>query len=523
MKITNVETLNKKLEDMRVAQKKYASYTQEQVDKIFKAVSLAANDSRIKLAELAVEETGMGILEDKVIKNHLACEYVYNKYKDEKTCGVLEEDLSFGIQKIAEPLGIVAAIIPTTNPTSTTIFKALICLKTRNVVIFSPHPRAKNCTIETAKLILDAAVKAGAPENIIGWIDTPSIELSKLVMENSDTILATGGPGMVKAAYSSGKPAIGVGAGNTPVIIDETADIKTAVSSILLSKTFDNGVVCSSEQAIIAIEKIYTKVKKELLYRGAYLLNKKETEKLRSIMFVNHSLNSDIVGQSAFKISELAGFKVPEATKVLIGEVEKIDVHDPFGHEKISPILGLYKAADFEDALVKASEILEKCGGIGHTSVLYTDEFISKHRIQKFGAVMKTSRALINTPSSHGAVGDVYNFKIEPSFTLGCGSWGGNSVTDNVGIKNLLNIKSVALRRENMLWFRVPQKIYFKYGCLPSALQDLKYMNKKKAFIVTDKVLYKLGFLKRTYCCFWCGCLNSCFRSLCFSTCYRIY
>lgn len=498
MEVTNVETLNKKLKDMRIAQEKYASFTQEQVDKIFKAVSLAANDSRIKLAELAVKETGMGILEDKVIKNHLACEYVYNKYKDEKTCGVLEEDLSFGIQKIAEPLGIVAAIIPTTNPTSTTIFKALICLKTRNGVIFSPHPRAKNCTIETAKLILDAAVKAGAPENIIGWIDTPSIELSKLVMENSDTILATGGPGMVKAAYSSGKPAIGVGAGNTPVIIDETANIKTAVSSILLSKTFDNGVVCSSEQAIIAVEKVYNEVKKELLYRGAYLLNKKEAEKLRATMFINRSLNSDIVGQSAFKIAELAGFKVPEETKVLIGEIEKIDVHDPFVHEKISPILGLYKSTDFEDALVKADEMLQKCGGIGHTSVLYTDEFISKHRIQKFGAVMKTSRALVNTPSSHGAVGDVYNFKIEPSFTLGCGSWGGNSVTDNVGIKNLLNIKSVALRRENMLWFRVPPKIYLKYGCLPSALQDLKYMNKKRAFIVTDKVLYKLGFLKST-------------------------
>lgn len=496
MKVTNVETLNKKLEDMKIAQRNYACYTQEQVDEIFKAVSLAANYSRISLAELAVEETSMGILEDKVIKNHLACEYVYNKYKDEKTCGVLEEDLSFGIQKIAEPLGIIAAIIPTTNPTSTTIFKALICLKTRNAVIFSPHPRAKKCTIEAAKLMLDAAVKAGAPENIIGWIDEPSIELSKLVMENSDTILATGGPGMVQAAYSSGKPAIGVGAGNTPVIIDETADIKAAVNSILLSKTFDNGVVCSSEQSIIAVEKTYDEVKKEFSYRGAYILNKKETESLREIMFVNNSLNSDIVGQSAFKIAHMAGFKVPEETKVLIGEIEKIDKHDPFSHEKISPILALYKVCNFDDALLKASELLEKCGGMGHTSVLYTDEFISNHRIQKFGAVMKTSRALINTPSSHGAVGDVYNFKIQPSFTLGCGSWGGNSVTDNVGIKNLLNIKTVALRRENMLWFKVPQKIYFKYGCLASALKDLKYMNKKRAFIVTDKVLYKLGFLK---------------------------
>lgn len=496
MSVKNVEDLMKKLKEIREAQKKYATYTQEQVDEIFRQAAMAANNARIELAKMAVEETGMGIVEDKVIKNHFASEYIYNKYKDEKTCGVIERDNSFGITKIAEPIGVIAAIVPTTNPTSTAIFKALIALKTRNGIIFSPHPRAKKSTIAAAKIVLEAAVKAGAPEGIIGWIDEPSVELSQCAMRESDLILATGGPGMVKAAYSSGKPAIGVGAGNTPAIIDETAHIKMAVNSILLSKSFDNGVICASEQSVIVIEDIYDEVKKEFAERGAYLLKKNEVDKIRKIILVNGSINPNIVGQSACKIAEMAGIKVPESTKVLIGEVESVEADEPFAHEKLSPILALYKAKNFTESLDKAVKLVE-LGGFGHTSVLYTDQIKSKDRIAKFSEVMKTGRTIINMPSSQGAIGDIYNFKLAPSLTLGCGSWGGNSVSENVGVKHLLNIKNVAERRENMLWFRVPEKIYFKYGCLAMALKELKDMNKKKAFIVTDKVLYNLGFVDK--------------------------
>ncbi|QIB27348.1 bifunctional acetaldehyde-CoA/alcohol dehydrogenase [Caloranaerobacter azorensis] len=496
MSVKNVEDLMKKLKEIRKAQKKYATYTQEQVDEIFRQAAIAATNARIELAKMAVEETGMGIVEDKVIKNHFSSEYIYNKYKDEKTCGIIERDNSFGIVKIAEPIGVIAAIVPTTNPTSTTIFKALIALKTRNGIIFSPHPRAKKSTIAAAKIILEAAVKAGAPEGIIGWIDEPSIELSQCAMRESDLILATGGPGMVKAAYSSGKPAIGVGAGNTPAIIDETAHIKMAVNSILLSKSFDNGVICASEQSVIVIEDVYDEVKKEFSERGAYLLKKNEIDKLRKIILVNGSINPNIVGQSAYKIAEMAGIKVPENTKVLIGEVESVEASEPFAHEKLSPILALYKVKSFSEALDKAEKLVE-LGGFGHTSVLYTDQVKSKDRIAKFSEVMKTGRTIINMPSSQGAIGDIYNFKLAPSLTLGCGSWGGNSVSENVGVKHLLNIKNVAERRENMLWFRVPEKIYFKYGCLAMALKELKDMNKKKAFIVTDKVLYNLGFVDK--------------------------
>jgi acetaldehyde dehydrogenase/alcohol dehydrogenase len=496
MSVKNVEDLMKKLKEIREAQKKYATYTQEQVDEIFRQAAMAANNARIELAKMAVEETGMGIVEDKVIKNHFASEYIYNKYKDEKTCGVIERDNSFGITKIAEPIGVIAAIVPTTNPTSTAIFKALIALKTRNGIIFSPHPRAKKSTIAAAKIVLEAAVNAGAPEGIIGWIDEPSVELSQCAMRESDLILATGGPGMVKAAYSSGKPAIGVGAGNTPAIIDETAHIKMAVNSILLSKSFDNGVICASEQSVIVIEDIYDEVKKEFAERGAYLLKKNEVDKIRKIILVNGSINPNIVGQSACKIAEMAGIKVPESTKVLIGEVESVEADEPFAHEKLSPILALYKAKNFTEALDKAVKLVE-LGGFGHTSVLYTDQIKSKDRIAKFSEVMKTGRTIINMPSSQGAIGDIYNFKLAPSLTLGCGSWGGNSVSENVGVKHLLNIKNVAERRENMLWFRVPEKIYFKYGCLAMALKELEDMNKKKAFIVTDKVLYNLGFVDK--------------------------
>jgi acetaldehyde dehydrogenase/alcohol dehydrogenase len=496
MSVKNVEDLMKKLKEIREAQKKYATYTQKQVDEIFRQAAMAANNARIELAKMAVEETGMGIVEDKVIKNHFASEYIYNKYKDEKTCGVIERDNSFGITKIAEPIGVIAAIVPTTNPTSTAIFKALIALKTRNGIIFSPHPRAKKSTIAAAKIVLEAAVKAGAPEGIIGWIDEPSVELSQCAMRESDLILATGGPGMVKAAYSSGKPAIGVGAGNTPAIIDETAHIKMAVNSILLSKSFDNGVICASEQSVIVIEDIYDEVKKEFAERGAYLLKKNEVDKIRKIILVNGSINPNIVGQSACKIAEMAGIKVPESTKVLIGEVESVEADEPFAHEKLSPILALYKAKNFAESLDKAVKLVE-LGGFGHTSVLYTDQIKSKDRIAKFSEVMKTGRTIINMPSSQGAIGDIYNFKLAPSLTLGCGSWGGNSVSENVGVKHLLNIKNVAERRENMLWFRVPEKIYFKYGCLAMALKELKDMNKKKAFIVTDKVLYNLGFVDK--------------------------
>ena len=494
MKVTNVESLLHRINKLRDAQRIFSGYTQEKVDEIFRAATMAANDSRIKLAKMAVEETKMGIVEDKVIKNHFSAEYIYNQYKDMKTCGVIDRDETFGISKVAEPIGVIAAIVPTTNPTSTAIFKTLIALKTRNAIIISPHPRAKNSTIAAAKIVLDAAVKAGAPEGIIGWIDEPSVELSKRVMEESDLILATGGPGMVKAAYSSGKPAIGVGAGNTPAIIDETAHIKMAVNSILLSKTFDNGVVCASEQSIIVMDSIYDKVRREILERGGYILNKQEKDKLRkTILTESGALNSEIVGQSAYNIGKLAGINVPETSKVLIGEVESVELEEAFAHEKLSPILAMYKVSSFDEALEKASRLIE-LGGFGHTSILYTDQIKSKDRIAKFGETMKTARTLINMPASQGAIGDIYNFKLAPSLTLGCGSWGGNSISENVGPKHLLNIKTVAERRENMLWFRVPKKTYFKYGCLPVALKELKDMNKKKAFIVTDKVLFDLGY-----------------------------
>ncbi|NLZ54748.1 MAG: bifunctional acetaldehyde-CoA/alcohol dehydrogenase, partial [Thermoanaerobacteraceae bacterium] len=494
MKVTNVEELSLKLKEVKDAQRKYSNYSQEQVDEIFRQAAMAANNSRISLAKMAQEETGMGIVEDKVIKNHFASEYIYNKYKDEKTCGVIERDSSFGIERVAEPIGVIAAIVPTTNPTSTAIFKALIALKTRNGIIFSPHPRAKESTIAAAKIILDAAVKAGAPEGIIGWIDEPSIELSQLVMKESDLVLATGGPGMVRAAYSSGKPAIGVGAGNTPAIIDETAHIKMAVNSILLSKTFDNGVICASEQSVIVMDEIYEEVKDEFRRRGAYILKEDEIDKVRKVILVNGNINPQIVGQSAYSIAKMAKVEVPKDAKVLIGEVESVELEEPFSHEKLSPILAMYRVNTFDEALKMASRLVE-LGGFGHTSVLYTDQNNSRDRIEKFGSVMKTGRTIINMPSSQGAIGDIYNFRLEPSLTLGCGSWGGNSVSENVGVKHLLNIKSIAERRENMLWFRVPEKVYFKYGCLPFAIKELKDMNKKKAFIVTDKTLYDLGFV----------------------------
>ncbi len=491
--VTTVEELRERMKALREAQAKFSTYTQEQVDEIFRQAALAANNNRIELAKLAVEETGMGVVEDKVIKNHFASEYIYNQYRNDKTCGVIEEDASYGISKVAEPIGIVAAVIPTTNPTSTTIFKALLALKTRNGIIFSPHPRAKDSTIAAAKIILDAAVQAGAPEGIIGWIDKPSLELTQAVMATSDIILATGGPGMVKAAYSSGKPAIGVGAGNTPAIIDETAHLKMAVSSVLLSKTFDNGVICASEQSIIVLDSIFDEVKKEFSERGAYILSEEETDMVRTTIIKDGNLNADIVGQSACTIARLAGFEIPETSKVLIGEVQDISDDEPFAHEKLSPVLGLYRAINFNDALDKA-DALVKLGGFGHTSVLYTDQMKSRDRIEAFGNRMKTGRTIINMPSSQGAIGDIYNFRLAPSLTLGCGSWGGNSVSENVGVKHLLNIKTVAERRENMLWFRVPEKIYFKYGALEVALDELRLMNKKKVFIVTDKVLHDIGY-----------------------------
>ena len=473
----------------------FATYTQEQVDKIFHAAALAANKQRIPLAKMAVEETGMGVVEDKVIKNHYAAEYIYNAYKDTKTCGVIEEDKAFGIKKIAEPIGLIAAVIPTTNPTSTAIFKALISLKTRNAIIISPHPRAKKCTIAAAKVVLDAAVAAGAPEGIIGWIDVPSLELTNEVMKSSDTILATGGPGMVKAAYSSGKPALGVGAGNTPVIIDDTADIQLAVNSIIHSKTFDNGMICASEQSVTVLSKVYNAVKKEFKERGCYFLKGDELDKVRKTIIINGALNAKIVGQKAHTIAALAGVDVPEDTKILIGEVESVDISEEFAHEKLSPVLAMYKAKDFDEAIAKAERLVAD-GGYGHTSSLYIHPAQSE-KIAKHAAAMKTCRVLINTPSSHGGIGDLYNFKLAPSLTLGCGSWGGNSVSENVGVKHLINIKTVAERRENMLWFRTPQKVYFKKGCMPVALDELgTVMGKKKAFIVTDSFLYKNGYVK---------------------------
>ncbi len=492
----SVEKLEERIKKVREAQKIFATYTQEQVDKIFLACAIAANKARIPLAKLAVEETGMGVVEDKVIKNNYAAEYIYNKYKFVKTCGVIEEDKAYGFKKIAEPIGLISAVIPTTNPTSTAIFKTLICLKTRNGVIISPHPRAKKSTIAAAKVVYEAAVEAGAPEDIIGWIDSPSLEMTNLLMTESDTILATGGPGMVKAAYSSGKPALGVGAGNTPAIIDESADILLAVSSIIHSKTFDNGMICASEQSVIVADKIYDKVKKEFAYRGCYFLKPDEIEKVRKTIIINGALNAKIVGQSAYTIAKLAGVDVPESTKIIIGEVESVDISEEFAHEKLSPVLAMYRAKDFDDALGKAERLIAD-GGFGHTSSIYLNENIAKDRFDRFCERMKTCRILLNTPSSHGGIGDLYNFKLAPSLTLGCGSWGGNSVSENVGIKHLLNIKSVAERRENMLWFRAPQKVYIKKGCLPVALDELKtVMGKKKAFIVTDSFLYKSGFTK---------------------------
>ena len=494
--VDSVEALEAALARVREAQKIFSTYTQEQVDKIFKAAATAANKMRIPLAKLAVEETGMGIVEDKVIKNHFASEYIYNKYKDVKTCGVLEEDKAYGTTKIAEPIGVVAAVIPTTNPTSTAIFKTLICLKTRNGIIISPHPRAKDSTIAAAKVVLEAAVAAGAPEGIIGWIDIPSLEMTNLLMKEADIILATGGPGMVKAAYSSGKPALGVGAGNTPAIIDDTADLVLAVNSIIHSKTFDNGMICASEQSVIVLDKVYAAVKKEFKARGCYFLSKDETEKVRKTIIINGALNAKIVGQSAFHIAELAGVTVPESTKILIGEVESVDISEEFAHEKLSPVLAMYKAKDFADALDKAEHLIAD-GGYGHTSSVYLNAVTERAKLDEFAERMKTCRILVNTPSSQGGIGDLYNFKLTPSLTLGCGSWGGNSVSENVGVKHLINIKTVAERRENMLWFRAPEKVYMKKGCLPVALTELKtVMGKKKAFIVTDSFLYKNGYTK---------------------------
>jgi acetaldehyde dehydrogenase/alcohol dehydrogenase len=494
--VDSVEALETKLAQIREAQRIFATYTQEQVDKIFAAAATAANQARIPLAKQAVAETGMGVVEDKVIKNHYASEYIYNAYKNTKTCGVIDEDKSFGIKKVAEPIGIIAAVIPTTNPTSTAIFKSLISLKTRNGIIISPHPRAKASTIAAAKVVLDAAVKAGAPENIIGWIDVPSLELTNMVMKEADIILATGGPGMVKSAYSSGKPALGVGAGNTPAIIDESADVTLAVNSIIHSKTFDNGMICASEQSVIVDTKLYKAVKDEFTARGCHFLTKTEIDKVRKTILINGSLNAKIVGQSAYNIGKLSGIEVPETTKILIGEVTSVDLSEEFAHEKLSPVLAMYKSENFDDALEKAKQLVAD-GGYGHTSSLYINIATQQEKIAKFQAAMKTCRILINTPSSQGGIGDIYNFMLTPSLTLGCGSWGGNSVSENVGVKHLLNIKTVAERRENMLWFRAPEKVYFKKGCLPVALDELKnVMGKKKVFIVTDQFLYKNGYLK---------------------------
>lgn len=493
--IDNAEALAKKMENLRSAQREFSTYTQEQVDKIFFEAAKAANMQRIPLAKMAVEETGMGVVEDKVIKNHYASEYIYNAYRNMKTCGVIEEDRAYGFKKIAEPVGLITAVIPTTNPTSTAIFKALIALKTRNAILFSPHPRAKASTIEAAKVVLEAAVKAGAPEDIIGWIDVPSLELTNLAMREADLILATGGPGMVKAAYSSGKPAVGVGAGNVPVVIDDSADIKMAVSSIIHSKTFDNGMICASEQSVTVLEGIYSDVKKEFAARGCYFLKKDEMDKMRAIILSGNSVNPKIVGQSAYKIAQMAGIEVEPAIKILIGEVESTDVSEPFAHEKLSPVLAMYRAKSFDEAVEKA-ERLVAAGGYGHTASIYIDAK-DREKLCRFERAMKTLRIVVNTPSSHGGIGDLYNFKLRPSLTLGCGSWGGNSVSENVGPMHLLNIKSVAERRENMLWFRTPQKVYFKKGCLPVALNELRdVMNKKRAFIVTDSFLYKNGYTK---------------------------
>lgn len=494
--IDSVEKLEAELDRVRAAQREFATYTQEQVDKIFFAAAMAANKARIPLAKMAVEETGMGLVEDKIIKNHYAAEYIYNAYKNTKTCGVIEEDKAYGIKKIAEPLGVIAAVIPTTNPTSTAIFKTLICLKTRNGIIISPHPRAKKSTTAAAKIVLDAAVAAGAPEGIISWIDAPSLDMTNLLMKEADTILATGGPGMVKAAYSSGRPALGVGAGNTPAIIDDTADIKLAVNSIIHSKTFDNGMICASEQSCIVDKKIYKAVRKEFEDRGCYFLKADEIDKVRKTIIINGALNAKIVGQKPVTIAALAGVTIPEETKVLIGEVESVDISEEFAHEKLSPVLAMYKSENFNDALEKAAQLIAD-GGYGHTSSVYLNAVTEQEKLDAFSAKMKTCRVLVNTPSSFGGIGDLYNFKLAPSLTLGCGSWGGNSVSENVGVKHLVNIKTVAERRENMLWFRAPEKVYIKKGCLPVALDEVgNVMQKKKAFIVTDSFLYKNGYTK---------------------------
>ena len=494
--IDSVEKLEAELDRVRAAQREFATYTQEQVDKIFFAAAMAANKARIPLAKMAVEETGMGLVEDKIIKNHYAAEYIYNAYKNTKTCGVIEEDKAYGIKKIAEPLGVIAAVIPTTNPTSTAIFKTLICLKTRNGIIISPHPRAKKSTTAAAKIVLDAAVAAGAPEGIISWIDAPSLDMTNLLMKEADTILATGGPGMVKAAYSSGKPALGVGAGNTPAIIDDTADIKLAVNSIIHSKTFDNGMICASEQSCIVDKKIYKAVRKEFEDRGCYFLKADEIDKVRKTIIINGALNAKIVGQKPVTIAALAGVTIPEETKVLIGEVESVDISEEFAHEKLSPVLAMYKSENFNDALEKAAQLIAD-GGYGHTSSVYLNAVPEQEKLDAFSAKMKTCRVLVNTPSSFGGIGDLYNFKLAPSLTLGCGAWGGNSVSENVGVKHLVNIKTVAERRENMLWFRAPEKVYIKKGCLPVALDEVgNVMQKKKAFIVTDSFLYKNGYTK---------------------------
>ncbi len=493
--VENVETFEKMLARVREAQKKYATFTQQQVDEIFRAAAMAANLQRIPLAKMAVEETGMGVVEDKVIKNHYAAEYIYNTYKETKTCGVIEEDKAFGIRKIAEPIGVIAAVIPTTNPTSTAIFKTLLALKTRNGIIISPHPRAKKCTIAAAKVVLEAAVKAGAPEGLFGWIDAPSLELTNLVMAEADIILATGGPGMVKSAYSSGTPALGVGAGNVPAIIDESADPIMAVNSIIHSKTFDNGMICASEQSVITMEPLYDAVKAEFVKRGCHILSKSELNKVRKTIIINGALNAKIVGQSAFKIAQLAGVTVPESTKILIGEVESVDISEEFAHEKLSPVLAMYKAKTFEDAIAKAERLIED-GGYGHTASLYIHP-AQTERLAQHQAAMKTCRIVVNTPSSFGGIGDIYNFKLAPSLTLGCGSWGGNSVSENVGVKHLINIKTVAERRENMLWFRTPEKVFFKKGCMPVALEELRTdYHRRKAFIVTDTFLYQNGYTK---------------------------
>ena len=494
--VDSVESLERALQDVRKAQQQYATYTQEQVDAIFKAAAIAANQARIPLAKLAVEETGMGVVEDKVIKNNYAAEHIYNAYRRTKTCGVIEENKAYGMKKIAEPIGVIAAVIPTTNPTSTAIFKCLLALKTRNAILISPHPRAKKSTAAAAKIVLDAAVAAGAPENIISWIDAPSLDMTNLLMKEADIILATGGPGMVRAAYSSGKPALGVGAGNTPAIIDDSADIVLAVSSIIHSKTFDNGMICASEQSVIVLDGVYDAVRAEFANRGCYFLNPMETEKVRKTILINGALNAKIVGQSAWTIASLAGVKVPEGTKILIGEVESVELSEEFAHEKLSPVLAMYRAKDIADAFDKAEHLIAD-GGYGHTSSIYLNTQTEQAKLDEFAARMKTCRILVNTPSSQGGIGDLYNFRLTPSLTLGCGSWGGNSVSENVGVKHLLNIKTVAERRENMLWFRAPEKVYIKKGCLPVALDELStVLHRKRAFVVTDSFLYRNGYTK---------------------------